>query len=92
MRKLVLIAAAVGLLTLPALVQAPQAKADSVTVGPGGVTVRDNDRDGFRRRDHDRDDWRYRRHWRRERAECRTVAVRHRRPDGTIVIRKTRSC
>ncbi len=82
MKKLFLIAAAAGvLLTLPAL--APQAQADSITVGPGGVTLRDHDRD---------DHWRERRHWRRHHAECRVVTERHRRPDGTMVVRKTRSC
>jgi hypothetical protein len=83
MKKFILMAAAAGvLLTLPAL--APQANADSITVGPNGVTVRDHD--------HDRDHWRERRHWRRHHAECRVVKERHRRHDGTVVIRKTRTC
>ena len=81
MKKFLLIAAAAGcLLTLPAL--APQANAESVTVGPGGVTVRG----------HNRDEWRERRRWRRHHAECRVITERHRRYDGTVVIRKIRSC
>lgn len=84
MRKLVLIAAAAGcLLALPA--SAPEAYAQSsITVGPGGVTVRDRDRHRPRHES---------RHWRhRDRADCRTTTVRHRRADGTVVVRKSRTC
>lgn len=79
MKKLILMAAAAGvLMTVPAM-------AESVVIGTRGaaVTIRDNDH---------RDHWRERRHWREHRAECREVTVRSRRPDGTVVIRKSRSC
>ena len=76
MRKLVLIAGLAGCFVLPSL-----ALADSVTVSPNGVTVRDND---YHHRHHH--------HWRKDYAACRTVTVRDRRPDGTVVVRKSQRC
>jgi hypothetical protein len=76
MRKLALIAGVAGCLALPSL-----AIADSVTVGPNGVTVRDND---YHHHHHH--------HWRKDYAACRTVTVRSHRPDGTVVVRKSRRC
>ena len=83
MRKFLLIAAGVGcLLTVPAVIDAPQAYAQSstsVTVGPGGVTVRERDRH------------RDRRHWRRDRDRCTTVIERTRR-NGRVFERRVRRC
>jgi hypothetical protein len=71
MRKLALIAGLAGCLALPSV-----ALADSVTVGPNGVTVRDNDHHCHHHHHHD----------------CRTVTVRDRRPDGSVVVRKSQRC
>lgn len=51
-----------------------------VRAGEDGVGIRVG-------RDHDRDNWRESRG-----DHCRTVVVKHRAPDGTVIIRKTRHC
>ncbi|MGH6790203.1 MAG: hypothetical protein ACRECC_11055 [Pseudolabrys sp.] len=75
MRKLALIAGLAGCLALPTV-----AVADSVTVSPNGVTVRDNDHHY---------DHHYHHH---HHHDCRTVTVRDRRPDGSVVVRKSQRC
>jgi len=72
MRKLALVAGLVGCLALPTI-----AMADSVTVSPNGVTVRDNDHHYHHHHHH---------------HDCRTVSVRDTRPDGSVVVRKSQRC
>jgi hypothetical protein len=80
MRKIMLGLAAAGLLftAVPAFSQV------GVGVGPGGVGV-----EVGRDRDRDRD---YREGDRHERRHCRTITERHRRQDGTVVVRHVRRC
>ena len=73
MRKLALVVGLAGCFALPSVVLA-----DSVTVGPNGVTVRDNDYHHYHHHHHHHD--------------CRTVTVRDRRPDGSVVVRKSQRC
>jgi len=83
-------AAIVGAVVLSA--SAAFAQSAVFTTGPGGAAVVVGERDhGWREREHG---WREGRHygWRRHHAECRTVVERHRRPNGTVVVRKFRSC
>lgn len=72
-------AAAILAFTLPAAAQV------SVRAGEDGVGVRVG-------RDHD-DGVRHREGWREGRRDhCHTVVVKHRTPDGDVVVRKTRHC
>ena len=90
MRKsLIIIAAATGLLAMPAAAgelqtQATEFSAQSVYIGPGGVHV-----------GRERDRWRHRHgYWRDRdvRGGCKTVTVRERRPDGSVVTRSRSRC
>jgi hypothetical protein len=90
MRKsLIIIAAAAGLFALPAAAgelqaQSTEFSSQSVYIGPGGVRV-----------GRDRDRWRHRHgYWRdREvRGGCRTVTVRERMPDGSVMTRTRSRC
>lgn len=91
--KLVVIAlAGAALFAVPVITASPVlAQGAVITTGPGGgsVTIREG---GDRREWRERRRWREEREFRRHRAECRTIIERHRRPDGTLVVRKTRSC
>ena len=89
MRKFLIIAAAAGVLAVPAVAGAQSTEFSSQGVyleGPGvGVRV------GPDRRDH----WRDRRHWRERevrRDGCKTVTVRETRPDGSVVTRTKSRC
>ena len=79
-------AAAVGVLAVAATadvnVTPAFAQGASVTIGPGGVTVRERT---HRHRHHRH----YREHYARD---CKVTTVRHRRADGTVVVRKKRTC
>jgi hypothetical protein len=75
-------AAAVIAAALPLSVPA-SAEDLGVHVGEGGVGVRVG-------HEHDRDHWREGRRYGHE--GCRTITVKHRTPDGNVVIRKTRRC
>ena len=88
MRKLVLgVAAAATVLSVaPALAQF------DVRAGDSGVSVRVGERDHWRGR-----------HWNDDRRvvvrpgvfatdDCRTITVRKRLPDGSVVVRKSRRC
>lgn len=77
---LALAAAAVIAAALPLSVPA-SAEDFGVRVGGGGVRVG---------HEHDRDHWREGRRYGHE--GCRTITVKHRTPDGNVVIRKTRRC
>jgi hypothetical protein len=85
MRTIILAAAASLLLAGPALAQGIHVEGPGVGVhvGPGGVRVGP-----------EHDHWRHRHHWRdREvRGDCRTVTVRDRRPDGSVVTRTRSRC
>ncbi|MBV9346436.1 MAG: hypothetical protein JO245_00505 [Pseudolabrys sp.] len=76
MKKLLLIAAGAGMLWALPVVTSPADAQTSVTVNPGGVTVRERER-GPR--------WRHR-------DRCRTVIERVRRPNGTVITKRTRVC
>lgn len=91
MRKLLIgaVAAASVLTAAPAFAQV------GFYAGENGVGVRVGpQRDYYR----DRDRWDYRgdRGWRRgyyrSHAECRDVTVRRRLPDGSVVVRRSRTC
>jgi hypothetical protein len=93
MRKsLIIIAAATGLLALPAAAgelrtQSTELSSQSVYIGPGGVRV---DPDGRRDRR-----WRERRYWRDREVRgpgCKTVTVRETRPNGSVVTRTRTRC
>ena len=93
MRKsLIIIAAATGLLAVPAAAgelraQSTEFSSQGVYIGAPGVGVRV----GPDRRDH----WRDRRHWRERevrRDGCKTVTVRETRPDGSVVTRSRSRC
>jgi hypothetical protein len=93
MRKLVLgLAAAATVLTVaPALAQF------DVRAGDAGVSVRVGERDhwrGDRWRDHDRGVVIRRHHgvFARGGDDCRTVIIRKRLPDGSMMVRKSRRC
>lgn len=96
MRKsLIIIAAATGLLAVPAAAgelraQSTDFSSQSVYIGPGGVAVGPDRRDRWR--GHDRYE---RRHWRERevrRDGCKTVSVRETRPDGSVVTRTRSRC
>jgi hypothetical protein len=91
MRKslIIIAAAAAGLLAVPAgagelQAQSTEFSAQSVYIGPGGVAV------GPDRRDR----WRHRGYWRDRdvRGGCKTVTVRERRPDGSVITRTRSRC
>ena len=77
MKKFLLIAAgAAALFTLPAIAPVNAQSSTTVTVAPGGVSVTERDR---------------RRGW-RHRERCRTVVERVRRPNGTVITKRSRVC
>ena len=89
MRKYLIAIAAVGLLAVPATAgelqtQPTDFSSQSVYIGPGGVHVGPG-----------RDHWRHRHgYWRDRdvRGGCKTVTVRERRPDGSVMTRTRSRC
>jgi hypothetical protein len=82
--KILLIGAAIGATLIGAL---PAAAQVTVRAGSDGVVIRQHtDRGhhyGYRNRHHG---------WRRHHASCKTVTVKTRRANGTVVVRKRTVC
>ena len=92
MRKsLIIIAAATGLLAVPAAAgelraQSTEFSSQGVYIGGPGVGVRVGP---------ERRHWQERRHWREREVRhggCKTVSVRETRPDGSLVTRTKSRC
>lgn len=72
----------IGVVSAAALFAALPASAEVVVRAPGaGVVIGDGHHHGWRER-----------HWHRSYAECRTVRVKTRLPNGDVVTRTRRSC
>jgi hypothetical protein len=92
MRKFLIIAAAAGLLAVPAA--AGELRAQSTEFSSQGVYL-EGPGVGVRVGPDRRDRWRERRHWRERevrRDGCKTVTVRETRPDGSVVTRSRSRC
>jgi hypothetical protein len=79
-------ASAIIAIAIPASIPA-SAQDIGIHAGEGGVGVHVGD---DHRRDRDRDHWRESHRVGHE--GCRTTTVKHRGPDGTVIIRKSRQC
>lgn len=72
----------IGVVSVAALFAALPASAEVVVRTPGaGVVVGEGHHYGYRER-----------HWHRSYADCRTVRVKTRLPNGDVVIRTRRTC
>ena len=91
MRKFLIIAAAAGLLAVPATAgelraQSTEFSSQGVYIGGPGVGVRVGP---------ERRHWQERRYWREREVRhggCKTVSVRETRPDGSVVTRTKSRC
>jgi hypothetical protein len=96
MRLSMIAAAAALLIAAPAAagelgrVQSTELSSQGIYVGPGGVRVETERRRGR--------DWDRRRHWRDREVRrgggdgCKTITVRERRPDGSVITRTRSRC